>query len=128
MSVCGGCPYPYEAILEGECETEEEANNRDSILLTLGNLAIIPQSLNAAIRDANWKIKKEGKGKKPGLDICAAGLITMYDVLQKEAWTEKDILDRAGFKPQEKIEVSKSIDDSIREIEDYLCDKKSENI
>ena len=77
------------------CETEEEANNRDSILLTLGNLAIIPQSLNAAIRDANWKIKKEGKGKKPGLDICAAGLITMYDVLQKEAWTEKDILDRA---------------------------------
>lgn len=40
----------------------------------------------------------------------------------------KDILDRAGFKPQEKIEVSKSIDDSIREMEDYLCEKKSENI
>lgn len=38
----------------------------------------------------------------------------------------KDILDRAGFKPQEKIEVSKSIDDSIREMEDYLCEKKSE--
>lgn len=40
----------------------------------------------------------------------------------------KDILDRAGFKPQEKIEVSTSIDDSIREMEDYLCEKKSENI
>ena len=76
------------------CETEEAAR-RDSILLTLGNLAIIPQSLNAAIRDASWKIKKEGKGKKPGLDICAAGLITMYDVLQKDDWIEKDILARA---------------------------------
>ena len=27
------------------CETEEEANNRDSILLTLGNLAIIPTDI-----------------------------------------------------------------------------------
>ena len=77
------------------CETEEEATNRDSILLTLGNLAIIPQSLNASIRDANWTIKKEGKGKKPGLDICAAGLITMYDVLQKDDWKEDDIQARA---------------------------------
>lgn len=25
MSVCGGCPYPYEAVLAGEYETEEEA-------------------------------------------------------------------------------------------------------
>lgn len=25
MSVCGGCPYPYEAVLEGKYETEEEA-------------------------------------------------------------------------------------------------------
>ena len=65
------------------------------MLLTLGNLAIIPQSLNASIRDANWEIKKEGKGKKPGLAICAAGLITMYDVLQKGDWTEDDIQARA---------------------------------
>lgn len=40
----------------------------------------------------------------------------------------KDILDRSGFKPQEKIELSKSVDDSIREMEDYLCEKKNENI
>lgn len=77
------------------CATEDEAANRDSILLTLGNLAIIPQSLNASIRDANWNTKKEGKGKKPGLDICAAGLITMYDVLLKENWSEDDIFARA---------------------------------
>lgn len=77
------------------CATEDESRKRDSVLLTLGNLAIIPQSLNAAIRDANWTIKKAGKGKRPGLDICAAGLITMYDVLQKEDWTEEDINNRA---------------------------------
>lgn len=77
------------------CSTEEDARKRDSMLLTLGNLAIIPQSLNASIRDANWIIKKSGKGKRPGLDICAAGLITMYDVLQKEEWTENDIHNRA---------------------------------
>lgn len=77
------------------CATEDESRKRDSVLLTLGNLAIIPQSLNAAIRDADWTIKKAGKGKRPGLDICAAGLITMYDVLQKEDWTEEDINNRA---------------------------------
>ena len=77
------------------CATEEESNNRDSLLLTMGNLAIIPQSLNASIRDGNWQTKKTGKGNKPWLDICAAGLITVHDVLQKEEWTESDIKDRA---------------------------------
>lgn len=79
------------------CETEEELKKRDSLLLTLGNLAIIPQSLNASIRDGNWQTKKTGKGNKPGLDICAAGLITVYDALQKDEWTEADIKDRADW-------------------------------
>ena len=78
-----------------KCPNEELARERDSILLTLGNLAIIPQSLNASIRDADWATKKAGKGKTPGLDICAAGLITVYDVLQKEEWTEEGIHARA---------------------------------
>lgn len=25
MSICGGCPYPFEAVQSGEYETEEEA-------------------------------------------------------------------------------------------------------
>lgn len=25
MSICGGCPYPFEAVEGGECETQEEA-------------------------------------------------------------------------------------------------------
>lgn len=39
----------------------------------------------------------------------------------------KDILDRTGFKPQEKIEISKPIDDSIKEMEEYLCKRKKED-
>ena len=79
------------------CKTEEAGKNRDSILLTLGNLAIIPQSLNTSIRDSNWQNKKAGKGNKPGLDICAAGLVTVHDALLKNEWTEADIAERARW-------------------------------
>ena len=79
------------------CQTETEAKNRDSMLLTRGNLAIIPQALNASIRDGNWQTKKAGKASKPGLYICAAGLITVHDALQKDEWTEADIKDRANW-------------------------------
>ncbi|WP_440583129.1 type IIL restriction-modification enzyme MmeI [[Clostridium] scindens] len=44
----------------GACATEDDAKKRDSLLLTLGNLAIIPQALNASIRDAAWNVKKAG--------------------------------------------------------------------
>lgn len=79
------------------CESEEDEKKRDTLLLTIGNLAIIPQALNASIRDENWKIKKAGKGNKLGLDICAAGLITVHNALQKEEWTEIDIKERSAW-------------------------------
>lgn len=78
------------------CATQELARQRDSILLTLGNLAIIPQSLNASIRDSNWATKKAGKEpNNPGLAICAAGLSTIHDALQKDVWNEDEISQRA---------------------------------
>jgi len=78
------------------CATQELARQRDSILLTLGNLAIIPQSLNASIRDGNWATKKAGKGpNNPGLAICAAGLSTIHHALQKDVWNEDEISQRA---------------------------------
>ena len=77
------------------CASEESAQKRDSILLTLGNLAIIPQSLNASIRDAEWSVKKSGKGNKSGLAVCAGGLYTLHDVLNKPAWDENEIRARA---------------------------------
>jgi hypothetical protein len=80
------------------CATETLARQRDSMLLTLGNLAIIPQSLNASIRDSSWDVKKAGKGvNNPGLSICAAGLTTIYDALQKNIWDENEINLRAEW-------------------------------
>lgn len=77
------------------CQTEELEKARDSKLLTLGNLAIITQSLNSSIRDGNWDTKKVGKKDDQGLNLCAAGLSTMQDVLQKEEWNEIEIASRA---------------------------------
>ena len=87
------------------CENEEAARRRDSILLTLGNLAIITQSLNASIRDASWQNKKDGKdvsrsGKvitKPGLVTCAGGLITLQNVLALDTWDDDKIAERATW-------------------------------
>ena len=61
---------------------DEAATRRDRKLLTLGNLAIITHSLNASIRDADWTTKKQGKGYKDGLALCAAGLATMAGALE----------------------------------------------
>ncbi len=77
------------------CQTEEQAKERDSIILTLGNLAIITQSLNASIRDADWNTKREGKKNRPGLDTCASGIITLADALSKNHWDEVEIQTRA---------------------------------
>ena len=78
------------------CPTPLDAEKRDSILLTLGNLAIIPQSLNASIRDSDWSTKKAGKGQeKPGLTLCASGLSTLQDSLTKTDWNEIEIQARA---------------------------------
>ena len=80
------------------CSSDDLSKERDSKLLTLGNLAIIPQSLNASIRDADWLTKKAGKGEnKPGLKICAAGLSTVHDVLLENEWTESKIEIRANW-------------------------------
>ena len=78
-------------------DDEEAARQRDIMLLTLGNLAIIPQSLNASIRDGSWDVKLEGKANKPGLKLCAAGLSTVFHVLEKESWSETDIQERADW-------------------------------
>src|SRR5699024_5672862 len=80
------------------CPSDDLARQRDSVLLTLGNLAIIPQSLNASIRDSDWHTKKVGKGpNKPGLNTCAAGLSTFFGVLTEEVWSEDKITSRADW-------------------------------
>ena len=75
--------------------SKEAERERDETLYTLGNLAIITQSLNSSIRDAEWATKKSGKGYRDGLEQCSGGLVTMDGVLAKEDWTEDDIRARA---------------------------------
>lgn len=77
--------------------TQEEKINRDRILLTLGNLAIITQALNSTIRDANWAIKRAGKADKKGLNTYASGLETISQYLSKDEWNEHTIEKRADF-------------------------------
>ena len=43
-------------------------------------------------------VKKAGKGQnKPGLLLCASGLYTLHDVLQKNDWNEHEIENRAEW-------------------------------
>ena len=69
---------------------------RDHKLLTLGNLTIITQSLNASIRDADWKTKKEGQGSNGGFLMYAEGIETLSPYLQYDEWTEDTIATRAN--------------------------------
>lgn len=71
------------------------AEDRDRKLLTLGNLTIITQSLNASIRDADWQTKKFGKGDKGGLKKYADGIETLSDYLDLDSWDENSIKTRA---------------------------------
>ena len=90
--------------LEG---TEEDAKKRDQILLTLGNLAIITQSLNATVRDADWNIKKNGKKTSGGLKKYADGIETLSICLNEPIWNEEKIRDRADYLAKKALEVWK---------------------
>lgn len=75
---------------------DSAAEKRDKKLLTLGNLTIITQSLNASIRDADWQTKKIGRGDKGGLKKYADGLETLSEYLEFDSWDEDSIQSRAA--------------------------------
>lgn len=77
--------------LSKDCTVE----TRDRKLLTLGNLTIITQSLNASIRDADWQTKKSGKKDKGGLKKYAEGIETLSEYLELDSWDENSIKNRA---------------------------------
>lgn len=81
----------------GRVSNKDERDYRNQILYTLGNLAIITQSLNASIRDANWKTKKKGKSNKDGLIQYSAGIETLSSYLELDQWNETEIEKRARF-------------------------------
>lgn len=82
-------------------------DNRNKVLMTLGNLAIITHSLNSSIRDAAWNTKKTGDGGKGGLERYASDLETLHDYLQSAVWNEELIYERAEFLADKALEVWK---------------------
>ena len=88
--------------------TQQQIDERNRKLLTLGNLTIITQALNASIRDADWKTKKAGRGAdKAGLKKYAEGIDTFSDYLDRSVWNESVIDERAEFLYQQAVKVWK---------------------
>jgi uncharacterized protein with ParB-like and HNH nuclease domain len=93
----------------GKLNSIAERDFRNRKLLTLGNLTIITQSLNASIRDSSWEIKKEGKENKAGLIHYSAGIETLAPYLKIENWNEIEIEKRAKFLFDKAIEIWKMV-------------------
>lgn len=78
---------------------------RDRKLLTLGNLTIITQSLNASIRDSDWENKINGKGNKGGLRKYGEGIETLSIFLDENVWDESVIKKRADYLADKALKV-----------------------
>ncbi len=95
-----------------------DPQNRDIMLQTLGNLAIITSSLNSTIRDAAWNDKLEGTSSKGGLKKHASGLVTMDTVLSSADWDEDNISERADWLADKANEVWPSYSIATDEVEE----------
>lgn len=82
---------------------------RDRVVMTLGNLAIIPQKLNSSISDSGWTGKLKGNYGRDGLKACAVGLFTMKNVINKTSWSEEHISRRARWLCKEAKRIWKKI-------------------
>ncbi len=76
------------------CENGSE-EDRDLLILTFGNLAMITSGLNNTIRNYDWATKLIGKNNKPGLKDFAGGLATIQPYLDLCCWDEGAIFNRA---------------------------------
>ena len=74
--------------------TEED---RDDAVYCLGNLAMLPSKLNTSISNASWATKKSGNGRNQGIVFYASDIETLADVVNKPAWDETTISERADW-------------------------------
>lgn len=88
----------------GRLEDKDAEEVRDRKLLTLGNLTIITQALNASVRDADWSSKRTGLGNKGGLLKYAEGIETLSRYLGAGVWDEDAIQDRAHYLAEKALE------------------------
>jgi hypothetical protein len=73
---------------------QQDIDRRNKKILTLGNLAIITQNLNAKIRDSDWNTKKNGVNNN-GLMDYTRDLETISPYLKLPNWNETEIENRA---------------------------------
>ena len=68
---------------------------RNKAILTIGNFAILPGSLNTKVSNGSWHDKVNGKNGLPGLRKKAAGLTLLNKYLDLKEWNEEQISNRA---------------------------------
>ena len=87
-------PLPYNAENFQEIERKNKIN-------FLGNMTIIPQSLNPRLSNKNWHDKKTGTNGYEGLEQCARGVKSFDDkekkYLESKGWNENIIDDRTKY-------------------------------
>lgn len=93
----------------GRLKNDTQIKERDRIILTLGNLAIIPQKLNSSLSDSSWQKKLNGIGNQKGLKEYAKGLHTMKNVIKKPYWDEDFIARRSRWLCKEAKRIWKKI-------------------
>jgi len=97
--------YSLEHIMPKKWENKwefnggnEERAERNRTLLTLGNLTIITQALNATIRDESWLVKRDGKHDKDnGLKHYSIGIDVLREYIDRDVWNESVIKERAKW-------------------------------
>ncbi len=109
----GICKYSLEHIMPKKWmnhwdmpATQALIEERNHKLLTLGNLTLLTQALNASVRDADWQRKKDGNGAdRGGLSKYAAGMENFSSFLTKTVWNESVIEERANFLYEKAVKV-----------------------
>lgn len=86
-------PKKYEKNWPLDEDSDEKL--RETLILTLGNMTLLPMKLNSSISNANWETKKHGNKSHNGLESYASDLVTLRDVIALDEWNEKEIFQRA---------------------------------
>jgi hypothetical protein len=79
----------------GKLSDQRDIERRSKKILTLGNLAIITQNLNAKIKNSDWNTKKNGTNNNGLLDYTC-DLETISPYLKLPDWNEAEIENRAN--------------------------------
>ena len=72
-----------------------DAEEREHRIHTLGNMAMLPHSLNSSVSNSSWKQKKEGNKNAAGLKDLASDIEILSEVLKENTWDEQKIYQRS---------------------------------